>query len=112
MYSTFYIALDLDLKKINNTNISNVLNVLLLDDFNTLILLLINDDYIIIYMGFPDSKESACSVGFSGSIPESGKIPWSREWLPTPVFLPGEFHGQRSLVGYSLWGCKELDITE
>ena len=31
---------------------------------------------------------------------------------PTPVFLPGEFHGQRSLVGYSPWGCKELDTTE
>ena len=30
----------------------------------------------------------------------------------TPVFLPGEFHGQRSLVGYSLWGCKEPDMTE
>ena len=40
------------------------------------------------------------------------KIPWRREWLPTPVFLPGEFHGQRSLVGYSPWGCKELDMTE
>ena len=34
-------------------------------------------------------------------------IPWRREWLPTPVFLPGEFHGQRSLVGYSLLDCKE-----
>ena len=33
-------------------------------------------------------------------------------WLPTPVFLPGEFHGQRSLVGYSPWGHKELDMTE
>ena len=33
--------------------------------------------------------------------------PWRREWLPTPVFLPGEFHGQRSLVGYSPWGHKE-----
>ena len=32
--------------------------------------------------------------------------------LPTPVFLPGEFHGQRSLVDYSPWGCKELDTTE
>ena len=31
---------------------------------------------------------------------------WRREWLPTPVFLPGEFHGQRSLVGYSPWGYK------
>ena len=34
------------------------------------------------------------------------KILWSREWKPTPVFLPGESHGQRSLVGYSLWGCR------
>ena len=33
-------------------------------------------------------------------------IPWRRAWQPTPVFLPGEFHGQRSLVGYSQWGCK------
>ena len=33
-----------------------------------------------------------------------GTIPWRREWLPIPVFLPGEFHGQRSLVGYSPWG--------
>ena len=32
------------------------------------------------------------------------KIPWRREWLPTPVFLPGEFHGQRNLASYSLWG--------
>ena len=40
------------------------------------------------------------------------KIPWRREWLPTPVFLPGEFHGQRSLAGYSPWGCKESDMTE
>jgi len=34
------------------------------------------------------------------------KIPWRREWLPTPVFLPGEFHGQGSLVGYSSWDHK------
>ena len=40
------------------------------------------------------------------------KILWRREWLPTPVFLPGEFHGQRSLAGYSPWGCKELDMAE
>ena len=40
------------------------------------------------------------------------KIPWRREWQPTPVFLPGKFHGQRSLVGYSPWGGKELDMTE
>ena len=40
------------------------------------------------------------------------KIPWRRKWQPTPVFLPGESHGWRSLVGYSPWGRKELDMTE
>ena len=40
------------------------------------------------------------------------KIPWRGEWLPTPVFLPGEFHGQRSLAGYRPWGCKESDMIE
>ena len=44
--------------------------------------------------------------------PWVGKIPWKRERLPTPVFLPGGFHGERSLVGYSPWGCKESDVTE
>ena len=43
--------------------------------------------------------------------PWIAKIPW-RKWQPTPVFLPGKFHEQRSLVGYSPWGCKELDTTE
>ena len=37
---------------------------------------------------------------------------WRRKWQPTPVFLPGESHGQRSLVGYSPWGGKESDTTE
>jgi hypothetical protein len=40
------------------------------------------------------------------------KIPWRRKWQPTPVLLPGKSHGQRSLVGYSPWGCKELDTTK
>ena len=40
------------------------------------------------------------------------KIPWRKERLPTLVFLPGEFCGQRNLAGYSPWGCKELDMTE
>ena len=44
--------------------------------------------------------------------PWVGKIPWRRAWQPSPVFLPGEFHGQRSLAGYSLWGYKESDTTE
>ena len=37
---------------------------------------------------------------------------WSRKWKPTPVFLPGKFHGQGSLEGYGSWGHKELDKTE
>ena len=41
-----------------------------------------------------------------------GRIPWRREWLPTSVVLPGEFHGQRSLAGYNPWGHKESDVTE
>ena len=41
-----------------------------------------------------------------------GKIPWRRKWQPTPVFLPGKFHGWKSLVGYSPWGLKELDMPE
>ena len=44
--------------------------------------------------------------------PWVGKIPWRRKWQPTPVFLPGESHGRRSLVGYSPRGRKELDATE
>ena len=44
--------------------------------------------------------------------PSVGKIPWRRAWQPTPVFLPGESHGQRSLVGYSPRGHKESDTTE
>ena len=64
-----------------------------------------------IFPGGSDDKESACNVGDLGSIPGSG-IPWRREWQPTPVFLPGESHGQRSLVGYSPRGHKESGTTE
>ena len=69
-----------------------------------------------IFPGGSDSKESPAvqdtqvwSLGWED--PWIG-IPWRREWLPTPVLLPGGFHGQRSLVGYSSWGCKESDMTE
>ena len=70
------------------------------------------------YVGFPggeDGKESTCQCKrskrrrFNSWV---GKISWRRNWQPTPVFLPGEFHGQRSLAGYSPWGCKESDTTE
>ena len=39
-------------------------------------------------------------------------IPWSRKWKLTPMFLPVKFHGQRSLAGYSPWGCRESDMTQ
>ena len=48
----------------------------------------------------------------AGIYPWIGKIPWSRKWQPTAVFLPGESHVQRSLAGYGLWSHKELDMTE
>ena len=48
------------------------------------------------------------SLGFS---PWIWKIPWRRKWKPTPVFLPGKFHGQGSLAEYSPWGHKESDMT-
>ena len=47
--------------------------------------------------------------GFS---PWTGKVPRRKAWEPTPVFLPGESHGQRSLIGYSPWGHTESDLTE
>ena len=48
----------------------------------------------------------------TGFDPWVGKIPWRRKWQPTPVLSPGESLGQRSLVGYSPQGCKELDTTK
>ena len=65
-------------------------------------------------LGFPGGSDGKESLQCRRPVfsPWVGKIPWRREWLPTPVFLPGEFHGQRSLVGYSPWGCKELDTSE
>ena len=47
-----------------------------------------------------------------GFDPWVGNISWRRQWLPTPVFWPREFYGQRNLAGYSPWGCKESDFTE
>ena len=60
-------------------------------------------------------QESACQCGRRkrlGFDPWVGKFPWSRKSQPAPVFLPGKFHGQRSLAGYSPWGLKELDVIE
>ena len=68
--------------------------------------------------GFPggaSDKEPACQwrrCKRRGFDPWVGKKPWRRAWHPTPVFLPGESHGQKSLAGYSPWGCQELDTIE
>ena len=67
-------------------------------------------------MGSPGDthgKEATCQcedIRDVGSVP--AKIPWRRSWQPTPVFLPGEFHGQRRLVGCSPWDHKQLDMSE
>ena len=54
---------------------------------------------------------NAGDIRDEGLIPGVRKIPWRRAWQPTLVFSPGESHGQRSLVGYSVWGFKELGTT-
>ena len=70
---------------------------------------------IYIYMSFPcgsDGKSVSLQGGRPRFSPWVKKIPWRRKWQPTPVLLPGKLHGWRNLVGYSLWGCKELDTTK
>ena len=57
-------------------------------------------------------KDPPANARDVGLIPGSGKCPCRRKWQPTPVFLPGESHEQRSLAGYSPWGRKELDTNE
>ena len=58
-------------------------------------------------IGSSAGKESTCNAGNLGLIPGLGRSPTEGNWLPTPVFWPGEFHGL-----CSPWGCKELDMTE
>ena len=72
-----------------------------------------------VYIWFPgwlSGKEPSCQCKRCKgckSNPWVRKIPWRMKWQPTPLFLSGEAHGQRSLVSYSLWGCKrvERDLT-
>ena len=64
------------------------------------------------FSGGVSGKESACQcmrLKRHRFRPWVVKIPCSRKWQPAPVFLPGKSHGQRSLAGYSPWGCKELN---
>ena len=74
-----------------------------------------NEGFIQVMLVFPDvsdGKESTCQRRRHGFDPWIRKIPWGRKWQPTPVFLRRDFDGWRSLMGYSPWGCKELDMTE
>ena len=70
---------------------------------------------VLLVRGVQIYKEAACQCRrhkqhtFS---PWVGKIPWSKKWQPTPVFLPVLFPGQQNLVSYSPWGHKESDTTE
>ena len=67
------------------------------------------------FLGGASGKESTCQCRRHKRLwfnPWVRKIPWNRKWQPIPIFLPGKFHGQRSLARYSPWGCKELDVTE
>ena len=77
------------------------------------------ETHLFIYsLGFPSGtsgKESACQCRRHKRHrfdPWVGKLSQSRKWQPTPIFLPGKFHGQRSLSGYSPWGHKESDMAE
>ena len=69
-------------------------------------------DYSLGFLGGLNGKESASSAGDLGSIPGLGRSPGEGNGHPTPVFLPGEFQGQRNPAGLSPWGRKELDTTE
>ena len=64
------------------------------------------------FSGGSDSQESTCNAGDLDYIPGWGRSPGEGEWQPTPVFLPGEFHEQKSLEVYSPWSPKELDMSE
>ena len=83
-------------------------------EFKTVLRLL----YIFMDKGFPGGSVVENPLANEGDakdvglIPWVGKIPWRRKWQPTPVFLLGKSHGQRSLAGYSPWGHKESDMTE
>ena len=76
------------------------------------ILKLALNDYWASSLAYADGKESTCSAGDLGSVPGSGRSSGEGNGNPLPVFLLGESHEQRSLAGYSPWGCKELDTTE
>jgi len=65
------------------------------------------------FLGGSDGKEYACNVEDLGLILGLGRFLWRRAWQPTPVFLPGESHGQRSLTSYSSWDQRvRMTVTD
>ena len=92
-------------------NLYFIINKLRLRSFKNLLFL---SSYIL-ELGFPcgsDSKDSACNVGDLGSIPGLGRSPGGGHGNPLQYSCLENPHGQRSLVGYSPWGLKDLDMTE
>ena len=95
-----------------------IISVYFLEDFEKLknIFIACNDllkfgSHKIIDRGFPSGsvvKDPPANAGDPGFDPWVRKIPWRRKWQSTPVFLPGESHGQRSLAGYRLVSCKSV----
>ena len=83
--------------------------------FTILCALVLDSDYQRAPLMVQMVKESACQcrrLKRRGFNPCVEKILWRRKWQPTPVFLPRECHGQKSLAGYSPWSHKELATTE
>ena len=79
---------------------------------NTIDFCVLKINYCLNFPGGSDGKSVCLQYGRPGFNPWAGKILWRRKWQPTPVFLPGESHGRRSVVDYSPWGRKESDTTE
>ena len=67
------------------------------------------NEKIMVYLAMDTSDTK---MGSRAPVGHLGKVDKEEAWQPTPVFLSGESHGQRSLVGYSPWGCKGSDMTE
>ena len=87
--------------------LSHICMTLSLSSFESLLKLSFERDF----PGGSDGKWGR-QCGRPGFDPWIGNISWRRKWQPTPALLPGKFHGRRSVVGYSPWGCKESDTTE
>ena len=76
-----------------------------------IVIIIINVSFIGVSLVAQMVKNPPANVRDKGSIPRLGRFPWKKKWQPTPVFLPGKSHGQRSLAGYSPWGHKGSDMT-